>query len=151
MSWRIPTEDDLLKKISGDELDALRAAALGQTQGDPVDEQIASAVAVVRGYIRANALNRMGPTGTLPEALIEPAMDYIAVPIASRVAGMQIDPESARATARRQAIRLFQDVATNHFAVEAPDDTIDDRMDTIGTPSISPPETRFSRTQQEGI
>lgn len=151
MSWRLPTETDILRKISGDELDAIRDAALAAGQADPVAESLATAVNVVRGYIRANPRNSMGAAGMLPEALIEPAIDWMAVPLFSRVAGMQIDPESARVTARRQAIKLFEDVAAGKFAVEAPDDVIEDGMHHVGTPAITKPQTNFSRPNQEGI
>ncbi len=149
--WRQPTEADILRKISGDELDAIRDAALATGQPDPVADSLATAVNVVRGYIRANGRNSMGAAGTLPEALIEPAIDWMTVPLFARVAGMQIDPESTRATARRQAISLFQDVAAGKFAVEAPADIVDDGMGHVGNPAVNTPETNFSRPQQEGI
>ncbi len=151
MSWRQPTEADILRKISGDELDAIRDAALGAGQPDPVADSLATAVNVVRGYIRANGRNAMGATGTLPEAIIEPAIDWLTVPLFARVAGMAIDPENSRVTARRQAIALFEQVAAGKFAIEAPDDIVDDGMGHTGTPAITKPETNFSRPQQEGI
>lgn len=148
MSWRAPTEDDLLGSISNAELTAYRAAVISDDQTDPATKKLAATVVYVRGFIAANKINTLGTAGTLPDALIGPAMDYLAIDIIKRIPGRKVSEE--RSDARKAAIKLFEQVAANKFAIEEPE--------TAGTESISSPSpvssepTRyFTNTQQDGV
>jgi hypothetical protein len=114
MSWRAPTESDLSGSISAAEIAAYRAAAVDSSQGDPVTAQLASVLDLVRGYCRAGSV-AMGPAGTIPETLIRPAMDYLAVDVVKRLPrGVSED----RRRARESALAIFRDVAGGKMRVE---------------------------------
>ena len=150
MSWRAITEADLLQCISGAELETLRETLLADGQADPVASQITLTVNLVRGYIAAHSANSLGNDGTLPDALIGPAMDYVAVDVIKRIPGRRID--QARDDARKAAIALFEQVSAGKYAVEAPDSTaVPSESMSSPTPKITTPTNYFSREQQEGI
>ncbi len=147
--WHAITEADLLKTLSGDELTAIREAALADGQSDPVDGSIADTMSFARGYIEASG-NVLGAEGTVPARLIKPLCAILAVDLLSRVAGMQIDPKGARATAKASAIKTLEDVAAGSFAIDAPTEIGLDAK-SAPTPSITRRSRRFRRQQQDGI
>lgn len=120
MAWRAVTEADLLRKISGDELAAIRAAALADGQEDPILSTIASITDTARGYIATWGGNKLGPTGTLPERLIATVVDIIVVSVSARVAGLLIDPNDVRKKANDLAYRVLEQVAAGRFRIEDP-------------------------------
>ena len=150
MSWRVITEADLLKKLSSDELEAIRAAGLASGQADPVSAHLADVTNFVRGFIAANSGNVLGSEGTLPERIILPAIDYLVVDIGSRVAGLLIDPEGIRKTSYDNANRLFRDIAQGNFAIEAPE-TESTETESAPSPSFYTKTREFSRENQDGI
>jgi hypothetical protein len=148
--WRALTESDLKTGLSGTELSRFRAAALADGQADPIQDVINSVTDYVRGYIAAHKENTLGPDGTLPEKLIRPAVNYLVIEVQTRVAGVVIDPKSARKDARDDAVRLFEQVAKGLFAIEVPEQA-DDEQHGTPSPSISGRNKMFSKTQQDGI
>ena len=76
MSWRAITEDDLTASLSAAEIDAYRKSS---QFGDPVEAQLRSVAAYVRGVVRSSpARVRLAANPlALPESLIVPAMDYL--------------------------------------------------------------------------
>ena len=145
MAWRAPTENDLLGSISNAELAAYRAAVVADAQGDPVTARLAIVAEFVRGYIASNRENVLGAAGTLPETLIGPAMDYLAVDVIKRIPGRKIDP--ARDDARKAAITLFEQVASGKYAVSDPDSG----AVAASSPTINEPERKFDHDSQDGI
>lgn len=123
MSWRAILESDILTRISGPELEGFRNAALASGQEDPVDDVITQITDQVRGYCAANNAITLGAAGTIPERLLGPALDIIAVEIQLRAAGSIIDPDEERRKKAERAYRLLQDVAAGRFAVEDTDGT----------------------------
>lgn len=117
MSWRVPTEDDLLGAISSAELAAYRAAAISEDQTDPVTLVLSTVISLVRGYCAGNSGNVLGPAGTIPAELIGPAMDYLAVDVVKRLPGRDVSDD--RDDARKAAIALFRDVAAGRFAIQS--------------------------------
>lgn len=115
--WRAPAEKDLAVSISADEIEAYReAAADEEAHGDPIAALLTRGADFVRGYIRANTAVVMGPAGTLPESLIAPCMDYLAVDVVKRVPRANTED---RRRARSDAIRLFEQVRSGGYAVES--------------------------------
>lgn len=116
MSWRAPTETDLEKSISASEIKGYRAAAVNADPklADPIASQLANGVALVRQYLRGGSV-RMGPEGTIPDGLIGPCMDYVAVDIVKR---LPIGVTEDRRKARDEAMRIFRDVQANPTMVE---------------------------------
>jgi hypothetical protein len=118
--WREITEPDLLKQISGTELEALRSAALGN-QDDPVQPSIDDVTAEVRGYIAGNAKNDLdADPAKLPDRLIAAAVSLIIIQIMTRAAGTMIDPDGARQKRADEARRLLGHVAEGKFSIADP-------------------------------
>ena len=104
--WRQLTEDDLVATLSRKEVDAYR----NDFEIDPVPTLLAETTAWVRGYIRTNGNVRMDPNeSTLPESVISPAMDYVAIKILKR---LNIEPKEIRKQARTDAISYFEQIAS---------------------------------------
>jgi hypothetical protein len=153
MTWRAPTESDLLDRISAEELQSLRMASLAQGQGDPIATTLQTVVDEVRGYIAANRENVLGPLGTLPPRLIGPAMDLLLLKIGSRLVGIVFDPDNIRRDAAREARRLLERVSDGRYQVEHPG-TPADASQQGSAPRPSFADTRpsnFHPSHQDGI
>lgn len=146
--WRTVDETDLAATISQDEIDAYRAS--GPVDGsDLVARLLSRTVAMVRGYIATNGkVARMGPSGTLPESLISPAMDYAAADVLKR---QNVELNEDRRKARERAEDLFKDVASGKYTPES--DDADDTASTDG-PAIEVVSTvrdRVTAAKLEGL
>jgi hypothetical protein len=147
MAWIAIAETDLVTRISGDELEGFRAAALAAGQVDPVAPAIEQVTDMIRGYVAACATNVLGDDGKIPDKLLGPALDLIVLEVMKRAAGVVIDPEGARAKSAGNAIRLLERVADCKFAIDDP---------TTGktsnpTPSFSGRTRQFTPTTEEGL
>ena len=151
MSWRTPTEADLLTRLSGDELTAFREAALAESQEDPVEFVLEQVVETVGGYIAGHRQNTLGAAGTLPAKLIGPAMDMALMLVMSRAAGIVLDPSGARAEAAKAAERLMVRLARGKFAIEEPAEAADDDVAPAPSPRITARTRTHSRANQDGI
>ena len=119
MSWITLTESDVLTRLSGPELSALKTAALGAGQGNPLPEVIAQVVREVRGHVAACDRNRLGEGQTIPDELLGAALNRIRYELVTRlpVASLLTD---ARREANRDATALLGRVAACQFAIVAP-------------------------------
>ena len=146
--WRTVDENDLAATLSQQEVDAYRRSA-SLDGSDPVARLLSRTAALVRGYIATNGkVARMGPSGTLPESLISPAMDYAAFDMLKRV---NVPVNEDRRRARERAEDLFRDVAQGKYTPEA--DGADDAASTDG-PAIEVVATvrdRVSAAKLEGL
>lgn len=151
MSWRAITEADVVSKISSDELEAIRAAALASGQVDPVASEIDSVTELVRGYVASSGVEMDTDNPTyIPERLIGPAVKILVVDIPARVAGMALDENDVRRDAKKEAIRLLEQVASGKYSIEDP--TTGSESNEAKTPSYSPTRTRrYTRDSQDGI
>jgi hypothetical protein len=152
MSWRIITESDLLKQISGVELEALRGVVLADGQIDPVQPAIDDVTAEVRGYVAGNVKNDLDADASkIPDRLIGAAVAKIIIQIMTRAGGTMIDPEGARAKAADKADTLLGKVARGEFSIADP------VSGNEGSSSIRPGyhstrcRQKFSRESQEGL
>ena len=147
-NWRAVDENDLAATISQGEIDAFRQDA-SLDGSDPVARLLSRTVAMVRGYIATNGkVRRMGRSGTLPESLISPAMDYAAADVLKRLA---VPHNDDRRKARERAEDLFKDVAAGKYTPES--DDADDTASTDG-PAIEVVCTvrdRVSAAKLEGL
>lgn len=151
MAWRTVTEQDLLQKFSSDELEALRSAGLASGQADPIAGHIVQLVNFVQGYIAANPANTVGPAGMLPERLILPAIDCLLVDVSSRVAGLLIDLNDTRKQARKDALTLFAQVASGHYAVEQPTTPGDDNSAVVAVEQANANPNNATRESLAGL
>jgi hypothetical protein len=147
MAWIIPTENDLLTSLSETELAAYRAAALAGGQADPVAPTLAQVVDLVRGYVGAYRPNTLGEAGTIPQKLLAPLIDLVAVRLPQRVG---VPPKDVRKAAGDQAIRLLEQVAAGVFNIEEPD-VVSTEITSAPKPTISAHRPRFNNRQEEGV
>ena len=147
-NWRTVDENDLAATLSQGEIDAFRQDA-SLDGSDPVARLLSRTVAMVRGYIATNGkVRRMGRSGTLPESLISPAMDYAAADVLKRLA---VPLNDDRRKARERAEDLFKDIAAGKYTPES--DDADDTASTDG-PAIEVVCTvrdRVSAAKLEGL
>ena len=147
-NWRTVDENDLAATLSQGEIDAFRQDA-SLDGSDPVARLLSRTVAMVRGYIATNGkVRRMGRSGTLPESLISPAMDYAAADVLKRI---NVPLNDDRRKARERAEDLFKDVAAGKHTPES--DDADDTASTDG-PAIEVVCTvrdRVSAAKLEGL
>jgi hypothetical protein len=146
MSWIIPTESDVLTVLSETELATYRAAATASGQADPLAPTLAQVVDLVRGYVGAYRPNTLGAAGTIPQKLLAPALDLVAVRLPQRVG---VSPKDVRQSAANAAIKLLEQVANGAFNIEEPDD-VSTETTSAPRPTITARHRQFSRRQEEG-
>ncbi len=147
MAWIIPTENDLLTSLSETELAAYRAAALASGQADPVAPTLAQIIDLVRGYVGAYRPNILGAAGTIPQKLLAPAIDLVAVRLPQRVG---VPPKEVRKAAADAAVRLLEQVASGDFNIEEPD-VASTETTSAPRPSIMAKRPRFGGREEEGV
>lgn len=147
MSWSTITEAKLLvQAISGVELAALRAAALGSGQVDPVQPSIDQVTGEVRGYVAACKQNTLdADTAKIPDRLMAAACMMVAVAIIGRVPGYDLDEK--KKAALENALRLMRYTATCEFAIEDPVSG----DESSPRPDIGERGRDFTRDTQDGI
>jgi hypothetical protein len=147
MAWITPQESDVLTVLSETELATYRAAALASGQTDPLAPTLAQVVDLVRGYVGAYRPNTLGEAGTIPQKLLAPALDLVAVRLPQRVG---VSPKDVRQQAAAQAVRLLERVASGEFNIEEPDEATPE-ITSAPSPTISAHHRRFSWREEEGI
>src|SRR5476651_417239 len=145
MSWIIPAESDVLTVLSETELAAYRAAATASGQADPLTPTLAQVVDLVRGYVGAYKPNTLGLPGTIPQKLLAPALDLVAVRLPQRVG---VSPKDVRQAAATQAVRLLEQVAAGTFNIEEPDSPTTETT-SAPRPTIAASARDFSRCTEE--
>jgi hypothetical protein len=147
MAWIIPAESDVLTTLSETELATYRAAALASGQADPLAPTLAQVVDLVRGYVGAYKPNTLGLPGTLPQKLLAPALDLVAVRLPQRVG---VPPKDVRQMAAGRAVRLLEQVAAGTFNIEEPV-TATSETTSAPSPSIVARRRHFSPGDEEGV
>ena len=147
MAWITPAESDVLTVLSETELATYRAAALASGQADPLAPTLAQVVDLVRGYVGAYKPNTLGLPGTIPQKLLAPALDLVAVRLPQRVG---VTPKDVRKSAEQQAVRLLEQVAAGVFNIEEPDSPT---LETTAAPrpTIEARRPHFTRRDEEGV
>lgn len=150
MAWRALTQDDILTGLTGIELNAIRTLVLGDGQADPLTPTIQTTVDQVRGYIAGSVNIVLGAEGTIPDKLINTAIDIAVFNLCKRLPAKVLMTE-AREKSYDAAIRLLKDVANNKFRFEVPTDISPEPI-AVPLPSISHKNTRNSvRLREDGI
>jgi len=145
--WISPAESDVLTVLSETELATYRAAALASGQTDPLAPTLAQVVDLVRGYVGAYRPNTLGLPGTIPQKLLAPALDLVAVRLPQRVG---VPPKDVRLLASGRAVRLLEQVAAGTFNIEEPDSPT---LETTSAPrpSIEARHRHFTQRKEEGV
>lgn len=147
MAWISITEAHLLTVLSGPELAGYRAAALQTSQADPVQPTIDQVTDLVRGYVGGCKANTLGEAGTIPQKLLAPALDLIAVRIPGRVGK---EPKTGRKDAGEAAIKLLEQVSRCAFDIEEAV-TPSTEASNSPTPSFSGRDRRDARKERDGL
>jgi hypothetical protein len=147
MAWIAPVEADVLTVLSETELATYRAAATASGQADPLAPTLAQVVDLVRGYVGAYKPNTLGPPGTIPQKLLAPALDLMAVRLPQRVG---VSPKDVRQVAAVQAVRLLEQVAAGTFNIEEPDSPTSETT-SAPRPTIAANAREFTRCFEEGV
>lgn len=113
--WRTVDANDLAATLSLDEIEAYRRS-FPRGAGDPVARLLSRTTAMVRGYVASNGKVAMGPSGTLPESLVNAAMDYATADVLKR---MDTPMNDDRKRARQRAEELFEKVAKGEYTPES--------------------------------
>ena len=147
MAWRKATEDDLKRSISETEVEAYREAA-NDSGDDRITELLTRTTRLVRGYLRANRRIRLPSDELLiPDTLIAPAMDYAAFDV---VAVVPVDNMEDRRSRRRDAIRVFEQVASDQFYVESAEPA-DESASGAGCTVVTQSHRRVTPESLEGL
>lgn len=121
MSWITLTETDVITKLSGPEIAAMKTAALQSGQANPLPPIIEQIVTELRGYLGACENNVLGLAGTIPDELEGAAISRIRFELATRLPVKSLLTDDRR-EANRAALTLLRDVAACKFAVVQPED-----------------------------
>ncbi len=150
MAWIIPTENDILSRISSAELEAIRSAVLADGQADPVSETLDQVIDEVRGFIAGNPANVLGPDGTIPEKLLNAALSIFVPMFLARAGGTAIDPEGERAKQRDRAYKTLERVSDGKFAIDEPAEKSDETP-FVQQPKYNGRDRDFTRNRMDGI
>jgi hypothetical protein len=125
MGWRSLTPQDVQTQLAGPELEALQDYSRADGQSDPLPEIISQVTDECRGYIMANARNKLGPSGTLAPQVIGAAIAIARWKLSGRL-GIGKAAELLQTPQRQKdyedAQQFLKDVAGGRIAVEQPPD-----------------------------
>lgn len=148
MSWQAIAETDLITRFSSTELEAIRAAALGVGQADPVAATIAQVVSKVRMAIASSTANTLSSTATqIPSGLLSAALDLIVLELMKRPGCTIIDNGNVRKDAARTAEDYLARVASGAIRIDDPDSG----SVMAARPSIEGKDLSFGNTSQDGL
>jgi hypothetical protein len=108
---------------------------------------LAQVVDLVRGYVGAYKPNTLGLPGTIPQKLLAPALDLVAVRLPQRVG---VSPKDVRQAAATQAVKLLEQVAAGVFNIEEPDSATLETTE-APSPSIAARRRHFTQRSEEGV
>ena len=151
MSWITLTETDIITKLSGPELAAMKTAALQSGQSSPLPEVISQVVREVRAYVASCNRNTVGEGATIPDELLGAALIRIRFELATRLPVSSLLTEDRR-TANSNALTLLRDAAACKFAVEQPANATSEVIATGGSAKlITSSPARANRTRLSGL
>lgn len=152
MSWVTIAESDIITKLSGPEISAMKSAALAAGQANPLPEIITQVVAEIRGYVAGCSSNTLGEGATIPSELLGTAIARIRYELATRLPVETLLTEP-RKTANEDALTRLRDVAACRFAIVPPATAApaEDQAGGTSTPRVCRPRKKFTDRSQDGI
>ena len=155
MLWLSITSTDLVTAKAAALVDALRTAALADSQGDPLPEIIANVVARIRSEIAAGGRTTLDTAATkLPPSLKSLASRMVLREAQSRLNAAGALPLSDDEREEwRQDVRYLERIAKGEIAVETSDtpESTPTVQPTVGSPRFTPRDRQFTRRSQDGI
>ena len=132
--WRKVTESDLTAALAQREIEAFRRSA--DFEHEPVAAEIRQVCSLVRGFVRSGGKCRLSrDEESLPESLIQPAMDYLRHNILTR---MNVEVNASRTKAYENACELFRKLAAGEFVPESDTENPEPAADDPGDRALSP-------------
>ena len=150
MAYIAITESDVITKLSGPEIAAMKTAALQAAQTSPLPEIITQVIGEVRGYVAACERNILGEGATIPSELLGAAINRIRFELATRLPVASL-LTTARTDANAQAIALLKDAAACRFLVIGPETPAEEQAAGTGTELVTQAARRGSRVKLSGL
>ena len=151
MPWLTLTGDHLKAATSAPEYRALTAAQLANPGVAPTEEQLATVIGEIHGYLRTGGWP-LGPVTQIPSTLKAAALDILVYRMGARLNVTTILTDS-RKELYRDALKKLEAVAARKLEPDIPDTTPTESSQPTGpiAPSYSTPRARrFGRAQQDG-
>jgi hypothetical protein len=149
MAWEPITDELILGKSAGAEVDAARSAALAQGQADPVPGIVAQVVREIRSYVATCERNKLGPAGTIPDELLGCALNRIRFECATRIPGGALLDDDRR-KANSDAWAQLRDAAACKVTIEQPTDVSPEVTAAPPAPRWKARRRQFTRRQEDG-
>lgn len=148
--WIEVTEAQVIAKLSGPEISAMKTAALQAAQANPLTEVIAQVVLEIRGYVAACPRNKLGDGSTIPDELLGAAVSRIRFELATRLPVASLLTEDRR-SANKDALRLFEQVAACKFLLVQPETADADQPAGPAVQTVSTTSRKYGRDKLSGI
>lgn len=114
--WNVLTEADVLTRLAGPEVAALKTVALAAGQANPLPEIVTQACHRVRGALEAAGYT-LPASNAIPEELEGAALDIIRWRLINRLPGMKMLATPEREKDFDDAVDLLKQVAAGKFKV----------------------------------
>lgn len=150
MAWITLTEDDILTRLSGPELTAIKTAALAVDQENPLPDVLLTVTRLVRSKVAACRANTLGDGQTIPDELEAAAIAIARYYLADRLPVRTLMTE-ARIKAYDDAMRLLRDAAGCDMVLEQPTTATDEAVASAPAPCITPKTRTYRRADADGI
>lgn len=148
--WVSLAETDVIAKLSGPEIAAMKTAALQSGQANPLTEILGQVTREVRGYVKACASNQLGSGATIPDELEGAAVARVRFELATRLPVSSLLTED-RKEANRQAVRLLEQVAACKFTLEQPATVSTEESAGSGVEIANRPTRQTTRAKLSGL
>lgn len=149
MSWITLTEAHIATAITGPELTAAKSVVLVTDQTPPLAEVLGQVTGYVRSRVAACDKNTLGPSGTIPDELLAPAIDLAVYRLTKRLPG-KILAKQERIDAADKAEALMRDVAACNLALVQPETAASEPMASTPAPRITARPRRFDSRAYDG-
>lgn len=149
-NWTPITLADLEDSKLAPLVDALRTAALADSQSDPAPRLVQKVVDLVRGKIKSNPKNVLdSDVTTVPKSLVSLTVDLVIFELKDRLE-QELTEYELRVFSRHNA--TLDRVADGKDKVDAPDDAVEaDVADASGVEVLSSNPPRTTRQRMNGL
>jgi hypothetical protein len=150
MSWIPLTETEVITKLSGPEISAMKTAALQAAQVNPLPGIISQVILEIRGYVAACQRNQLGDGETIPDELQGAAISRIRFELATRLPVASLLTEDRR-TANANALTLMRDAAACRFLIVQPATAAADQAAGPAVQLVSSTTRKATREKLSGL
>lgn len=149
MAWITLSESNVITKLSGPEIAAMKTAALQAAQTNPLPEVITQVIREIRGFVAGCSENTLGDGETIPDELLGVAISRIRFELATRLPVASLLTEDRR-EANRNALSLLSAVAACKFRIVAPETPTTEEISSP-SPQWKARTRRFGYCKEDGV